>query len=172
MELPYTMCFIKRKDTVLLLLRTKDPNNGKWNGVGGKIEKDETPLASVIRETREESGLIINDMTFRGIVTWNKRTGMYVYVGNDFEGSLMKDGPEGKLEWKSKEWIVSSSEVVSNIKFFLDELFSKNEPVEHSFMYNSTGNITEYDVIGLNHEVIIAATTKVKSIEEKIYANY
>ena len=32
---------------------------GKWNGLGGKCEPDESPLEAAIREFKEESGLVL-----------------------------------------------------------------------------------------------------------------
>jgi 8-oxo-dGTP diphosphatase len=61
--LKYTICFIKRKDEILLLNRNKKPNMGLWNGVGGKIETGETPFEGIIRETWEETGLLLKEVT-------------------------------------------------------------------------------------------------------------
>ncbi len=43
----FTLCFCLAGDKVLMLQRAKEPNLGKWNGVGGKIEPGETPRESV-----------------------------------------------------------------------------------------------------------------------------
>lgn len=45
-----------------LLIEKNRPDwqKGKLNGIGGKIEKDETPLDAIIRETIEECGLTIH----------------------------------------------------------------------------------------------------------------
>lgn len=51
--------FNKTKDKVLLIEKRKPPwQAGHWNGPGGKIEKDETPLQAINREFREETGII------------------------------------------------------------------------------------------------------------------
>ncbi|MBM7663112.1 ADP-ribose pyrophosphatase YjhB (NUDIX family) [Bacillus mesophilus] len=47
MVIPYTICFIKKNEELLMLYRMKSPNLHKWNGVGGKIEIGENPLQSV-----------------------------------------------------------------------------------------------------------------------------
>lgn len=43
----------------ILVIRKNRPlfQAGKLNGIGGKIEKSETPLAAMVREFREESGI-------------------------------------------------------------------------------------------------------------------
>lgn len=46
----------------LLLLRAKPPNLGTWSPIGGKLETSlgESPFECAVRETREETGLIIS----------------------------------------------------------------------------------------------------------------
>lgn len=56
-ELPYTICFCRCGDEVLMLLRNRPPNAGLWNGLGGKISPGETPLDCVRREVLEEAGI-------------------------------------------------------------------------------------------------------------------
>jgi len=59
-----TLCYIEKDGKVLLLYRNKkenDPNEGKWIGVGGKIEEGETPDTCVMREVMEETGLKLTD---------------------------------------------------------------------------------------------------------------
>ena len=45
-----------------MLHRTKksnDPNEGKWIGIGGHMEDGESPEECVVREVREETGLVL-----------------------------------------------------------------------------------------------------------------
>lgn len=49
MTVPYTICFCRCKDSVLMLYRHWPPNAGRWNGLGGKISAGETPLECVRR---------------------------------------------------------------------------------------------------------------------------
>ncbi len=53
----HTLCFIKRNEEILMLNREYDPVKGLWNGIGGKIEKGETPLENAIREIKEETNI-------------------------------------------------------------------------------------------------------------------
>lgn len=55
-------CFDARREYVLLILKERpDWQRKKLNGVGGKIEGEETPLAAMIREFEEEAGLCVSD---------------------------------------------------------------------------------------------------------------
>ncbi len=68
----HTLCFIKRKEEILMLNREYDPVKGLWNGVGGKIEKGETPLENAIREIKEETNIKVtyDQIQFKGIIKW------------------------------------------------------------------------------------------------------
>lgn len=68
----FTLGFIRCKENnkVLMLNRNKAPWMGKWNGVGGKINPNETPLDCMVREAQEETGLMLQHFQPRGILTW------------------------------------------------------------------------------------------------------
>ena len=59
----YTVGFMFSEDEqkILLLQRKSKPGlewmKGKWNGIGGHIEKDETPAVCMAREFEEEAGI-------------------------------------------------------------------------------------------------------------------
>jgi len=50
-------------DGDVLLIEKRRPRwqDGKWNGVGGKIEPGESPLAAMVREFREEAGVVVTE---------------------------------------------------------------------------------------------------------------
>ena len=78
-----TLCYIKHNNKILMLYRNKkpsDPNEGKWIGIGGKIEENESPEECMLREVREETSLVITDWKYRGIVT---------FVSDVWEGEYM-----------------------------------------------------------------------------------
>ena len=57
-----TLCYIKKNNKTLMLHRVKKENDmhkNKWNGLGGKLIPGESPEECVIREIKEESGLIL-----------------------------------------------------------------------------------------------------------------
>ncbi len=129
-----------------MLLRAKEPNKGKWNGVGGKIEPDETPAHCCKREVFEETGLQVSDLSYRGIISLDGIDHIYVYVGRNFEGTLI-DSPEGKLEWKTIDWILQSQEVVSNIPLFLEEILDPNsEPKHFECRYSDSDELISFEI--------------------------
>lgn len=104
-----TTCYIKDGDKYLMLHRTKkekDINEGKWIGIGGKFEKNESPEECIIREAKEETGLDLKKLDLRGFVTyvsedWETEY-MYVFVSDEFDGELIECN-EGDLKWIDKK---------------------------------------------------------------------
>ncbi|WP_174616038.1 NUDIX hydrolase [Virgibacillus ihumii] len=68
--LQYAICFIKRGNKILMLNRQSPLWMGMWNGVGGKIEENESPAACIIREIKEETAIVTDDVEFKGNVCW------------------------------------------------------------------------------------------------------
>ncbi len=101
-----TICYIEKDNQYLMLYRNKkkeDYNKGKWIGVGGKIEFEETPEQCILREVREETGLMLTAYQYRGIIRfifdlWEDEE-MYLYTATEFEGELNKECNEGELAW-------------------------------------------------------------------------
>ena len=62
-----------KNNQTLMLHRVKKENDmheGKWNGLGGKLEAGETPEECVIREVKEESGLNIFNPKLHGFIAF------------------------------------------------------------------------------------------------------
>lgn len=104
-----TLCYIEKDDRYLMLHRVKkehDINKDKWIGIGGHLEEDETPEECLLREVREETGLILTDWKFRGIITFMSdqfhTEYMFLYTSHSFCGELA-DCDEGVLEWVDKK---------------------------------------------------------------------
>lgn len=101
---PTVLCYLKKDDQYLLLFRNKkknDYNEGKWIGVGGKLEPGETPNEAAVREVKEETGLDVHSLEIAGEVIFindNYHEIMYVYEISDFSGSLISCN-EGELRW-------------------------------------------------------------------------
>jgi 8-oxo-dGTP diphosphatase len=139
-----------------MLHRTKDPNKGKWNGVGGKIEPGETPLDACVREVREETGLRVRNVTLRGIATFNDESGMYIFTAESTSGEPTAC-PEGKLEWKSLLWILTSPDVAVTVPHFLPEVLGTNPPLEHAFTFADNGELLDYTVRELHSDELVLA---------------
>lgn len=52
-----SLLFLRKDDTVLLAMKKRGFGVGRWNGVGGKVEGEETIEEAMVRETQEEIGV-------------------------------------------------------------------------------------------------------------------
>ena len=145
-SLKFTLCFLSRGSNVLMLHRKRPPNQGLWNGIGGRLETGETPKQGMLREIREESGFMIEHVQFEGLVTWEgfeiPAGGLYLFSAQAPQGEPCGND-EGELQWKPMDWVVSSREVVSNIHAFGPYVFRGENPREHHFVYQN-GQIVSY----------------------------
>ncbi|MCS7185248.1 MAG: 8-oxo-dGTP diphosphatase [bacterium] len=124
-----TLCYIFKDDKVLMIKHARGHNKGKWNGVGGKFIKNETPIECLRREVREETGLIVKSPKLKGIIifpefeeynTWL----VFVFVATNFIGKL-KQSDEGVLKWVKWERI-TSLDMYEGDKIFLEWIKEKN----------------------------------------------
>ncbi|MBQ7939671.1 MAG: 8-oxo-dGTP diphosphatase [Clostridia bacterium] len=101
-----TLCYIERDGQYLMLHRTKksdDENHDKWIGIGGKFEAFESPYDCVLREVKEETGLTLTSLRYRGIVTFVSdqmpvAEYMHLFTSDAFTGEMISCD-EGDLEW-------------------------------------------------------------------------
>jgi|SRR5690625_4205 len=161
MRLHYTICFIKQGDSVLLLNREYPSWMGMWNGVGGKIEMNETPLTCILREIEEETGLKLKHATYKGKVTWestnkNNVGGMYAFVA-EIPKSYIYETPikrvEGILDWKKMDWILHpKNKGVANLRYFLPLLLSDDQLYRHRFVYNGE-DVVDFQSVAIEQTI-------------------
>ena len=109
-----TLCYIEKDGKYLMLHRVKkknDMNHDKWIGIGGKLEAQESPFDGARREIFEETGLTVDTLSYRGIITFvSDEFGteyMHLFHTSDFNGRIREDCDEGNLEWIEKERLLS-----------------------------------------------------------------
>ena len=130
-----TLCYLEKDNKYLMLLRNKkekDVNEGKWIGVGGKCEKGESPEECVIRETFEETGIKLESLKMRGVMTfasegWEDEY-IFVYTSDKFSGHITECN-EGELAWIDKNKIMDlnlwdGDRIFLDIMLTSDKLFS------------------------------------------------
>lgn len=146
-----TMCYIKKDNKTLMLHRIKKENDiheGKWVGLGGKMEKGETPEECIIREVKEESGLTIQKPILKGFITFpgfknDEDWYTFVYIAEKFEGKLIECN-EGVLRW------IEDSEVLNLNMWEGDRLFL--EWIESGRMFS--GKLTYKNGVLVEQNVI------------------
>lgn len=97
-----TLCILRNDSRLLLLKRAKAPHQHHYTPVGGKLDPYESPLQAAIRETYEETGIVVDTMGFCGILTETSPTN-YNWIGYVYVAEIDAISPpyckEFKLEW-------------------------------------------------------------------------
>ena len=105
-----TLGFVLSSDRTKVLMvhrihRESDEQLGKYNGLGGRLERDEDIASGMIREIREEAGIECTKMCLRGTVNWTGfgKSGEdwlgFIFLIEAFTGDPHAKNEEGPLEW-------------------------------------------------------------------------
>ena len=99
----WTVCLIQNGDYVLLLDRQHDDFKG-YIPPGGKVEFPESLTEAAIREVKEETGLEVSHLQYKGLYEYvnpakNERYMIFNYKADTFSGTLLEDAREGKPVW-------------------------------------------------------------------------
>ena len=146
-----TLCYIEKDGCWLMMHRVKkdqDENAGKWIGIGGHLEDNESPEECIRREAREETGMELTDLRLRGIITFilpawgNELTFLYTAKTGTAE---LPDCVEGVLEWVPIEK-VPELPLWEGDKVFLPLLQSRKEVFSLKLIYDGDGNLLSYDL--------------------------
>lgn len=126
-----TLCYVidKKNNKTLMIHRVKKKNDyheGKWNGLGGKFNKGESPEECAVREVYEESGLKIKNPKMHGFITFPNFDGkhdwyVFLFTVTEYSGNLI-DSPEGNLEWIPNDKLTEIN-LWEGDKIFIEWLF-------------------------------------------------
>lgn len=130
----YTVGFIFTpgfKEVLLVHKLTPEWQNGKINGIGGKVEPGEDSVSCIVRETHEESNLVTDPQQWVSVGSlqgdeWNVDVFTYIYSG-DMENAV-KAGKED-VEWFEAHSLPDN--VISNLRWLVPLCINKFSP--HTF---------------------------------------
>ena len=145
-----TMAYIEKDGCYLMLHRTKkekDLNKGKYLGVGGRFEVDESPDECVFREVQEETGLTMTNFKYRGVVTFVSEgyisEYMFIYTCDEFIGDMIECN-EGDLYWIPKEKILDLP-MWAGDKYFLEKIEKGESSFSMKVSYVGDDLVAVYD---------------------------
>jgi len=69
---PAAGCLVERDGQVLMVQRRYPPYAEAWTLPAGFVEWDETPEQAAVRETREETGLVVESTGLFGVFPWHQ----------------------------------------------------------------------------------------------------
>ncbi len=141
-----TQIYLIDHDRWLMMYRNRkknDINAGKWIGIGGKQEKDETVAECALRETFEETGLRIDKLDFRGIVYFayedHESETIYVYSSEQFHGTMHETG-EGTLAWIKQDEILDL-DLWEGDRVFLQSMMNSPDKFIIELSYDTKGGL-------------------------------
>jgi 8-oxo-dGTP diphosphatase len=126
MLIPRTAIFVRRGDEYLLIkgAPTKRLWAGKYNCLGGHVERGEDVLAAASRELMEEAGLMANLWQCGTVIVDAGEMGICLYVvcGENPIGDV-KASREGTVEWVRKDKVLHLP-VVEDLPILLERIHS------------------------------------------------
>ncbi len=128
-----TLGFVLSPDRrcVLMVHRTARPDDeqlGKWNGLGGKLERHEDVWSGMAREIREEAGIDVVAMRLRGTVSWpgfhadGSDVLGFIFVVDEWTGEVPAGNAEGVLAWQPLSGLADLA-MWEGDRFFLPQVF-------------------------------------------------
>ena len=132
MLIPRTAIFARREDEYLLIkgAPTKRLWAGKYNCLGGHVERGENILFSAQRELLEETGLLA-DLWMCGTVIVDAGDAgicLFVFCGDNVKGEI-KSSSEGTVEWVKKARVepgrndsISQLPIVEDLPILLERI--------------------------------------------------
>ena len=143
---------------VLLIHRNRRPEDthfGKYNGLGGKLDRGEDVVAGLRREIREEAGIDCDALMLRGTVSWpgfgkhGEDWFGFVFLIERFRGTPLRENPEGSLEWVDVERVLQLP-LWEGDRHFLPLVFQRGAPQFHGVMPYRDGRPVswQYSLLG------------------------
>lgn len=143
--------FSPDRGRVLMVHRTArsgDAHLGKYNGLGGKLERDEDVAAGMIRELREEAGIEATRLQLAGTISWPGfgRQGEdwfgFIFRVLEFTGTPLAANAEGTLEWVDVAR-VAELPLWDGDRRFLPMVFDLAAPPFHGVMPYNDGRMID-----------------------------
>jgi 8-oxo-dGTP diphosphatase len=129
--------------------RADDQHLGKYNGLGGKLDRDEDVVAGFRREIREEAAIECTDLSLRGTISWPGfgRNGEdwlgFVFLVTGYTGDPLSHNDEGTLEWVDLDGILDLP-MWDGDRHFLPLVFDDDPRAFHGVMPYADGAMVSW----------------------------
>ena len=148
-----TLCLLIRDGKILLAMKKRGFGVGKWNGVGGKVEKGEEIIDAVVRETKEEIGVLALNPEKVGVMhfvfpykpEWDQD--VHLFLVKDWQGEP-EESEEMIPQWFSFSEI-PYEKMWDDDKFWLPRVL-RGEKLEADFIFKEGEIIDKHNIKSLN----------------------
>ena len=126
------LLFSENRDNVILINKTKPEwQRGKLNGVGGKMENNETPSQCIEREFEEEAGLKISNWELFTTLTDNQNWTVFFFRSFTPFDNLLKCQSMTKekiqiCDISAREW---PTNLIENLTWMIPLALSKDDGI-------------------------------------------
>ncbi|MCA9672763.1 MAG: 8-oxo-dGTP diphosphatase [Myxococcales bacterium] len=131
--------------------REDDHHLGKYNGLGGKLARDEDVVSGMRREIHEESGLEVLEMKLAGTINWpgfgkhGEDWLGFIFRVEAFRGECLERSAEGRLEWVERERVLDLP-LWEGDRYFLPLVFAEPLRPFHGVMPYDGGSPVDWRV--------------------------
>ena len=150
-----TLCFFLVDNQVLLGKKKRGFGEGKWVGIGGKVEEAENIRDAAIREVDEEIGVIPKELQQAGKIgfyfadesvpnSWNQE--VYVFLVEQWEGDI-RESSEIEPKWFPIEQLPLEM-MWKDASYWLPKILA-GQKVTADFLFNKKLGIQDME---LTHE--------------------
>ena len=152
-DITTNLVFLRRDEEFLLAMKKRGMGEGKWNGVGGKLEQGETVEQAAVRETSEEIRVKISESALMHVADLYfyggsvEYVGTRVYVVDDWEGEP-RETEEMRPEWFGV-FSLPFDEMWDDDKYWLPEVV-KGRLVEAEFYFADDDTVAAHTLKDLN----------------------
>lgn len=145
-----TVLVVHQHPRVLLGMKKRGFGMGKWNGIGGKVEPDETIEAAALRELKEEIGIEVANghIEKSGVLdfSWQGKPDIlqvHFFKASHFEGEP-QESEEMKPQWFHHQEIPYDT-MWPDDKYWMPMLLA-GKKFEGKFLFDGDNNILEHEI--------------------------
>ncbi|MEK7496744.1 MAG: 8-oxo-dGTP diphosphatase [Patescibacteria group bacterium] len=149
-----TLCIIQQNDKVLLGLKKRGFGVGRWNGFGGKVNKDESIEQAAIRELDEEVGLHPLVLSKVGVMEFDFVDNPGIMEAHIFKITKFSGLPQESEEMKPQWFDVNKipySEMWSSDIYWLPLLLA-DKKFKGEFLFDRASD-AEYSAKIISHKI-------------------
>lgn len=98
----FCLLLLRRDDEILLAMKKRGFGSGRWNGVGGKLEPNETIEQAAVRECQEEIGVTPRNLEHVAVHDFLFPSGedmqVHTFMSKEWEGEPV-ESDEMRPQW-------------------------------------------------------------------------